>query len=105
MAKGRIAINLEYAALCLLCTPLRVMPYGAAMGLADGLGWLLSCVFRFKRRRTLGRIRSVFPEKTSGECAFIARRSLQNFLRTVFEMVRATKLTRGWMDRHVADGR
>jgi len=37
--------------------------------------------------------------------AAIATRSLQNILQTAVEMVRAPKLDRKWMDRHIRDGR
>ena len=62
MAKGKIAINVEYGALRTFCALLNALPYPLAMALARGFGWLLVRVFRFKRRRTFERIRGVFPE-------------------------------------------
>ncbi len=50
------------------------------------------------------RIASVFPEKTKPERLRIAVRSLANVLQTAVEMIRAPRLTRKWMDRHVVDG-
>ena len=97
--KSRFAINAEYWALRGFCGLIAALPYRLAMGIADALGHL-----PFQRRRTLGRIRSVFPGKTAAECKAIAVRSFQGFLRTTFEMMRAAKLTRQWMDEHVVDG-
>ena len=61
-------------------------------------------VLRFKRARTMERIASVFPEKSRAERLRIAVRSLANVLQTAVEMIRAPRLTRKWMDRHVVDG-
>jgi len=46
----------------------------------------------------------VFPEKDKSESLRIAVRSLANVLQTAVEMIRAPRLTRKWMDRHVVDG-
>ena len=102
--KSRFAINLEYAALRGFCAFVNAVPYSVAMALARGLGCLAVRVFAFKRRRTLGRIREVFPEKSEREATAIAVRSLQNILQTGVEMMRAPRLTREWMDRHVVEG-
>ena len=104
MAKGKIAVNVEYGALRTFCALLNALPYPLAMALARGFGWLLVRVFRFKRRRTFERIRGVFPEMDEAEVRTIALRSLQNVLMNGVEMMRAPKLDRGWMDRHVKDG-
>ena len=105
MAKGRMAINLEYGALRFFCAAVNAMPYRVAMAAARGLGSVAFHVFRFKRRRTLERIRSVFPDKSLREAKRIALKSLQNVLMTGVEMMRAPKLDRAWMDAHVVDGR
>lgn len=104
MAKGRLAVNLEYCALRAVCAIVNVVPYRAAMATARLLGLLAVRVFRFKRRRTIDRITSVFPEKSRGEAVSIAVKSLQNVLMTAVEMMRAPSLDRAWMDRHVRDG-
>ena len=104
MAKGKIAVNVEYGALRTFCALLNALPYPLAMALARGFGWLLVRVFRFKRRRTFERIRGVFPEMDETEVRTIALRSLQNVLMNGVEMMRAPKLDRDWMDRHVKDG-
>ena len=104
MAKGRLAVNVEYAALRTVCALVNMVPYSAAMAGARLLGTLAVRVFRFKRRRTLERIMSVFPEKSRREAVSIAVQSLQNVLMTAVEMMRAPSLDRDWMDRHVRDG-
>ena len=104
MAKGKIAINVEYGALRLFCAAVNAVPYRVAAAAARALGVVAFRVFRFKRRRTLERIRSVFPEMSRREAESVALRSLQNVLMTGVEMMRAPRLDRAWMDRHVVDG-
>ena len=105
MAKSSFAINFEYLTLRFFCGFVNSIPYSLAMSLARGLGWTAFSFFGFKRRRTLARIRGVFPEKSEKEAKAIAVRSLQNILQTGVEMMRAPRLDRAWMDRHVRDGR
>ena len=102
--KSSFAINLEYWSLRAFCGLVNVIPYPIAMALARGIGRVMFDVFRFKRARTLGRIRGVFPEKSDREVKAIALRSLQGVLETAVEMMRAPRLDRAWMDRHVKDG-
>ena len=104
MAKSAFAINAEYIALRSACALVNAIPYALAMVLARGLGWTAFNVFGLKRRRTLDRIRGVFPEKSAREARAIAVRSLQNVLQTAVEMMRAPHFDRAWMDRHVQDG-
>ena len=104
MAKSSLAINSEYFLLRFFCAVVNAIPYSLAMAIARGLGWAAFAVFGFKRRRTLERIRSVFPEKGEREAKAIAVRSLQNILQTGVEMMRAPWLNRKWMDRYVKDG-
>ena len=104
MAKGKIAVNAEYGAIRLACAVVNAVPYSAAMAVARLLGWTIFRVIGFKRRRTLERIKSVFPGMTDREATAVAVRSLQNILQTGVEMMRAPRLGRAWMDRHVVDG-
>lgn len=104
MAKGPIAVNLEYAVLRTFQVVVNVIPYPVAMAFARGMGRIVFSVFRYRRSRTLGRIRSVFPEKNEHEVKAIALRSIQNILENGVEMMRSPRLTRAWMDRHVRDG-
>ena len=104
MAKSALAVNAEYFTLRFFCAVVNAIPYPFAMAAARGLGWTAFTVFGFKRKRTLERIRGVFPEKSVREAKAIAVRSLQNVLQTGVEMMRAPKLDRKWMDRYVKDG-
>jgi KDO2-lipid IV(A) lauroyltransferase len=74
------------------------------MATARGLAAFAFDVLRFKRSRTMDRIRKAFPDKTPREIRAIARRSLANVLQSGVEMIRAPKLDKAWMDRHVVDG-
>lgn len=102
--KSSLTIDLEYGTFRAVTLLLNVLPYAFAMALARGFGWLLVTVFRFKRQRTLARIRGVFPEKSEREVCAIALGSLQNLFMNVVEMMRASSFDRAWMDRHVLDG-
>ena len=104
MSKSALSINAEYFLLRFFCAVVNAIPYPLAMAAARGLGWTAFNVFGFKRRRTLDRIRGVFPEKSEREAREIAVRSLQNVLQTGVEMMRAPKLDRAWMDRHIVEG-
>ena len=104
MAKSALVANAEYVALRLACALANAVPYPMALAIARGLGWAAFRVFRFKRRRTLERIRSIFPAMSAREAGRVAVKSLQNVLQTAVEMMRAPRLTREWMDRHVQDG-
>ena len=104
MGKNAASVNLEYGALRAFCALVNAVPYPLAMATARGLGWFAFRVLGFKRRRTLERIRSVFPAMSPAEVRAVAVRSLQNLLQTGVEMMRAPRLDRAWMDRHVQDG-
>ena len=103
MSKSKFAVNFEYGALRFFCGVVNAIPYGCACALAR---FLARGAFAagFKRRRTLGRIRSVFPGIADAEAKRIAVASLANVLQTAVEMIRAPKLTRAWMDEHVEEG-
>ena len=103
MAKSKFAVNAEYAALRFFCGIVNLVPYGCACLLARLLA-RGAFAAGFKRRRTLDRIRSVFPAISAREAKRIAVSSLENVLQTAVEMIRAPKLTREWMDRHVTEG-
>ena len=104
MAKSALAVNAEYLILRFFCGLVNAIPYPLAMAIARGLGWTVFTVFGFKRRRTLERIRGVFPAMSVREAKAIAVRSLQNILQTAVEMMRAPRLNQKWMDRYVKDG-
>ena len=102
--KSGISIYLEYGALRFFCGLVNLLPYAVAMAMASGFGWLAFHVLRINRGRTLARLRGVFPDKPARELRRIARRSFTNLLQTGVEMIRAPRLTKRWMDRHVVDG-
>jgi len=104
MAKSAFSVNVEYFALRFFCAVVNAVPYSLAMAGARGFAWMFFRIFGFKRRRTLERIRGVFPAMSEQEAVAVAVRSLQNLLQTGVEMMRAPKLDRKWMDRHVLDG-
>ncbi len=103
-AKSEFKVNLEYGVLRFFCGLVNLIPYRVATGLARAFGWMAFHVFRVKRTRTMERLRSVFPEKSDAELKRIARLSITNILLTGVEMIRAPKLNRKWMDRHIKDG-
>ncbi len=103
--KSAVTINFEYGVLRFFCGLVNLIPYRLAMALASGLGWCAFHIVRLKRARTMDRLRDVFPEKSDRDLKRIAWRSFANILQTGVEMMRAPKLTRAWMDRHVRDGR
>ena len=102
--KNRFQISFEYGVLRFCCGLLNLLPYSFAMALATGAGYLAVNVFGVKRRRTMERLKSVFPEKSDRELKRIARLSFTNILKTGVEMIRAPRLDRAWMDRHIKDG-
>ena len=100
--KSRFACWCEYAALRSACAVVNAVPYRFACALARGLArFAFACGFH--RRRTLGRIHSVFPEKNDSECRQIAILSLANVLQSAVEMIRASRLDKKWIARHVKD--
>ena len=101
--KNNIEINVEYGILRAVCFIVGNIPYKIAMSLARGISFIAVDCFRFKRERTLERLRGVFPGKSEKELIGIARESLCNILQTAIEMTMAPKMTRQWMDKHVQD--
>ena len=103
MAKSRIAISFEYWALRAFCALANAIPYPLALAVARTLGSFAFRVVRFKRARTLARIRSVFPEASEAEARRIAIRSIQGLLMTAVEMMRAHRIDRAWVERYVVE--
>ena len=100
--KSQAMCLFEYAALRTACGVVNAIPYPLACALARGLARLLVTV-GFKRKRTLDRIRSVFPDKTEAEALAIARFSLANVLQDAVEMIRAPRFDKTWITVHVKD--
>ena len=104
MAKKSKGVALaEYIALRMACAAVNAVPYPIACAAARGLAWTLVRVFRFKRIRTVARIRGCFPEKTERKAVSIAVASLANILMNAVELIRAPRLDRAWIERHVKD--
>ena len=100
--KSRFACLCEYALLRTACGVVNAIPYTVACGLARALASVaVSC--GFKKKRTLERIRGCFPEKSRAEALAIAKFSLANVLLNAVEMIRAPRLTKDWITRHVED--
>lgn len=102
--KSKAAVNFEYGALRFFCALVNAIPYPLAMSAAKGLAAFAFDILGFQRKRTMDRISTAFPEKTPREVRAIARRSLANVLQSAVEMIRAPRLNKRWMDRHVVDG-
>ena len=98
-------VNFEYYLLRFFCGFVNLIPYRAAMFVAAIFAWIAVRVFKLHGKRTMARLRSVFPEKPEKELKRIAWRSFANILETGVEMIRAPKLTRRWMDKYVLDGK
>lgn len=103
--KSKLAVNCEYAVLRFFCALVNSIPYPLAMALAKGLAVFAVRVLGFKRKRTAGRIKSVFPEMSDREVVAVCVSSLSNILQSAVEMMRASSLDLNWMDRYVVDGR
>lgn len=93
----------EYCALRGACALVNAVPYRVACATAKAFAWTLVNVFRFKRSRTVARIRGCFPEKSEREAVRIAVSSLANVLTNAVEMMRAARLDLAWMEKHVKD--
>jgi len=101
--KSDFANRCEYAALRFACAMVNALPYRAMCMLARVVAALAFDVLRIKRARTIGRILGAFPEMSVGEAARVGRFSLANVLMNAFEMIRARRFDKAWIDRHVAD--
>ena len=101
--KSKFACWCEYAALRGTCAVVNAIPYAMACAMARGLAVFAFDVLRINRKRTIGRILSVFPEKTAAEARKIAIFSLANIFQNTVEMIRAPRLDKKWISRHVSD--
>jgi len=101
--KSKGAAIAEYIALRCACAVVNAVPYPVACAAANMMAWTLVNVFRFKRKRTFARISGCFPEKTMAEVRRIAVKSLANILLSAVELIRAPKLDKAWIERHVKD--
>ena len=100
--KSQFSCLVEYAALRTACAVVNAIPYRLACLLARRTAATL-VVCGFKKKRTLERIRTCFPEKTRAEALALAKDSLANVLMNAIEMIRAPRLTKDWITAHVKD--
>ena len=92
----------EYGALRGVAALLHVLPYRAALAVAWGFAAIAFHLVRFRRRETARRIREVFGDTISDrEVRRIAWLSLRNMAFNIVEMMRAPRIDRVWIDRHI----
>jgi KDO2-lipid IV(A) lauroyltransferase len=101
--KSKASCFAEYLALRFACGLINIIPYSFACCLARGAGRFAFNVLGINKKRTLERIKSVFPEKSDKEINTIAVKSLQNIILNGVEMIRAPKLTKKWISKHVKE--
>ena len=96
--------RLEYTALVVFAALLNRLPYRAALVLAAGVAWVLFHVVRFRRKETFRRIREVFGTDTPlPKVKRIAWVSLRNMAFNCVEMVRASRIDKAWIDKHMPE--
>ena len=100
--KSKIACLCEYGALRAACALVNAVPYCIACACARGVA-SVAVTCGFKKKRTLERILTCFPEKSRAEALAIAKHSLANVLMNAIEMIRAPRLTKTWISKHVKD--
>ncbi|MBP5511701.1 MAG: lysophospholipid acyltransferase family protein [Kiritimatiellae bacterium] len=92
----------EYAVLRTLAAFLNALPYRCALAAAWLVARFAFHVLRFRRRETFRRIRLVFGKETPARrVREIAWLSLRNTTFNAVEMMRAPKIDRAWVDRHI----
>lgn len=92
----------EYAALRAVCGLINAIPYPLACFCARRLA-ALAVACGFQRARTLSRIEGCFPGIPRARARAIAVGSLANVFLNAVEMIRAPRLTKAWVTRHVKD--
>lgn len=95
----------EYVALRAVSGLLCLLPYRCALGLAWGIAWLTFHVVRFRRRKTLARIREVFPGISAKEAKAIAWTSLRNLFFNIAELMRLPVCGDRWFERYLGEHR
>ena len=94
--------RLQYGMLWMFAGLVNILPYRVLLAIAWGVAAFLFHVVRMKRKVVTRRIRSVFgaelPEK---EIRRIAWLSLRNIAFNVVEMMRASHITKEWVNEHV----
>ncbi|MGI6495940.1 MAG: lysophospholipid acyltransferase family protein [Kiritimatiellia bacterium] len=94
---------IEYALLRGLSGFLCLLPYRVALGLAWCVAWLAFHVVRFRRKKALERIRSVFPDISRREAKRIAWISLRNLFFNIVELMRMPVCSDKCFDRYYSN--
>jgi len=101
MARIRPKYVLEYVVLCVAGGVMKYLPYRAALFLAWLHAWPAHFIFRFRRKEAKRRIRLVFGDTISEERVNrIAWISWRNTLFNAVDMMRMSKLSKEWVERH-----
>lgn len=92
----------QYGLLLMFAGLVNIVPYFLLLAIAWLVAAFLFHVVRMKRKVVTRRIRSVFGDKLSErEVRRIAWISLRNFAFNVVEMMRASHITKAWVNSHV----
>jgi KDO2-lipid IV(A) lauroyltransferase len=94
--------RVEYGFLIMVAGLVNIVPYRVLLTLAWLVAAFLFYVIRMRRTEVARRIRSVFGEELpEREVRRIAWISLRNFAFNVVEMMRASRITKKWVNAHV----
>lgn len=94
----------EYGVLRVVAAVMNVLPYRVALALAWVLAWGGFNLVRFRRREALRRIEQVYGERFSvRERRRIAWLSLRNLFFNAVEMMRAPRIDKRWIERHMPE--
>ena len=94
--------RIEYGLLVLFSGLVNILPYRVLLALAWGVAAFLFYIVRMRRKQVTQRIRSVFgSELSEREVQRIAWLSLRNLAFNVVEMMRASHITKEWVNAHV----
>ena len=71
-----------------------LLPFFILYGISDGIAFLLSRVFKYRRAVVLGNLKIAFPEKTDAERETIAKKFYQYFTDTFIESLKCISLSK-----------
>jgi Kdo2-lipid IVA lauroyltransferase/acyltransferase len=91
----------EFAAVWAFAGLMRCLPYRAALSVGWCVAWIAHRLVRYRVDMARARIRSVLgPDLSTNEVQRIAWLSWRNIVFTAIEMLRVSRITRTWLDRH-----
>ncbi len=97
----RFSHRMEYLLLRLLRIPLAHLPWGVAMGLAEGLADVLHLGLGWRREETRRRVRQVLPDLPPGDEKRVAREAMRNLARNVVDLLRARRMSPAFAETYV----